>query len=325
MSAWIFISMVVGAGGGGGELESGPEAAALEAAVQSVTDAARDDGEHPHDDRSPAGDDTGHAAAERTARVTLPTYQIEELAELMAANGALAESIAMYRQLLIRRPGDPDAFLALLGVCLRHDPCAATSNTLVATAVEIFEGRTDDIEGVAWDLLEVGRLDAAVRFLSSLVERLPNARSLWEMLIGVLVDAQRTDEAIASVDRYLAYAPKSSAMHQLLIELLENTGQTQRRDAAVAAFIQQLPNNATAWALRCSKIVYSDDLEEGRKCLRHAWRLPNPTVSTQRLLAELSAEVVAATRERREEEHRVFKQEAFWVFSMDDLEPRDDY
>ncbi len=146
--------------------------------------------------------------------------------------GDLAGAERLYRELLLRRPGEPDV-LHLLGLVQHQKGDSAAGLPLIAQALEARPDSTAYRRNQASILARLGRLEEAAEAYQALLALTPDDAEAQAALAGVCRHLSRWDEAAAHYRRALELRPEVASWQSALGDVLHTRGDLE---AAAAAY-----------------------------------------------------------------------------------------
>ena len=186
--------------------------------------------------------------------------------------GDLAGAERIYRDLLLRQPGEPDV-LHLLGLVRHQRGDSSAALPLIAQALE---ARPDSVvyrRNQASILAGQGRLEEAAEAYEGLLALTPKDAEAHAALASVLRHLSRWDEAAAQYRRALELRPESAPWQSALGDVLQARGDLEAAAAAYRAAIALDPSTGVAESGLGNVLREQGHLEEALDHCRRAVHL----------------------------------------------------
>jgi tetratricopeptide (TPR) repeat protein len=255
--------------------------------------------------------------------------QLLDVAELFHKRGEHDKAIAIYDEILERRPDDPQALTKLAAACLSSAACAPRRGAVLQAAVRVLPDDAELLEELAEVLGQAGRHRVAVRALRGYLRRHPADDTIRAALVDNLVAARDFRAALPELRIRLQRSPGDRAARWMEIELLDALGRTPERDRALAAYVKLDPTSGDAWVELGERAVDRQELARAEEAVRRAraGRFRDEKEGRARLAAlerDLAIERAEQLKDRAEQA-RDLRRDARWADLVEEVEQGDDY
>jgi Flp pilus assembly protein TadD len=207
---------------------------------------------------------------------------IEQAMQLAIQNhqaGRLAEAEKIYRQVLTRQPGNPNA-LHLLGVIAAQLRQSDAAIDLIRRAITINPGAADYHNNLANALRDKGLLDEAAAAYRQAIRLKPNYVVAYNNLGNALCDLGQLDEGITVYHHALGLEPGHAGVHNNLGKALRDKGLVDKAVAALCEAIRLKPDYAEAHHNLSLVLLLKGDFVQGWP--EHEWRWRLKSVDPRR-------------------------------------------
>ena len=171
--------------------------------------------------------------------VAIPLTEALEMAQSLQRDGFLGEAESVYRQILARKPNQPEA-LHFLGVVLSQTGRRDEGVELILAALELKPDYVDAFSNLGHVLQDLGHLEEAEEAYRHAIKLNPDFADAHLNLSSLLFECDKFEESLKHSQRAMEIAPMQSKAHVIAGEAFAKEG---RHAEAAEAYMRAMERN----------------------------------------------------------------------------------